>query len=58
VLPQNGPSVFDAALLGMALCLLIGILGSTLSALPTYVATSGGATGAAALAFGVTVRKL
>lgn len=42
----------------MALCLVAGIGGGAVSALPMYVATGGGATGAAAVALGVTVNEL
>ncbi|MCO8268744.1 hypothetical protein ACOZ4B_08075 [Haloferax prahovense] len=49
---------FDAALFGMAVFLLIGAVIGVVSALPTPLATGGGATGAAALAFGVTVSEL
>lgn len=56
--PNNAPSRFDAALAGMALCLLAGIGGAAVSALPTYLATSGGATSAAAVAVGVTMTDL
>ncbi|KAB1187589.1 MULTISPECIES: hypothetical protein [Haloferax] len=56
--PQDAPSRFDAALFGMALCLVAGAGGGVVSALPTYIATGGGATGAAAVALGVTVNEL
>ncbi|ADE04210.1 MULTISPECIES: hypothetical protein [Haloferax] len=49
---------FDATLLGMAVCLLAGAVAGVLSALPTALAAGGGATGAAALALGVTVSEL
>ncbi|KAB1193303.1 hypothetical protein GJR96_07530 [Haloferax sp. MBLA0076] len=58
MLPENAPTRFDAALLGMALCLAAGVGGGVVFALPTYVATGGGATGAAAVALGVTVSEL
>ncbi|WP_199180587.1 hypothetical protein [Haloferax marisrubri] len=55
-----GPLItrFDATLLGMAVCLLVGAVVGVVSALPTPLAAGGGATGAAALAFGVTVSEL
>ncbi|WP_424006747.1 hypothetical protein [Haloferax denitrificans] len=49
---------FDATLVGMAVCLLVGAVVGVVSALPTSVAAGGGATGAAALAFGVTASEL
>ncbi|WP_411964388.1 hypothetical protein [Haloferax sp. YSMS24] len=58
MVPQDAPSRFDVALVGMALCLVAGIGGGVVSALPMYVATGGGATGAAAVALGVTVNEL
>ncbi|WP_416840497.1 hypothetical protein [Haloferax sp. DFSO52] len=42
----------------MALCFVAGLGGGVLSTLPTYVATGGGATGAAAVALGVTASDL
>ncbi|MRW97366.1 MULTISPECIES: hypothetical protein [Haloferax] len=52
------PTRYDAALFGMALCLVAGLCGGVLSAFPTYLATGGGATGAAAVALGVTASDL
>lgn len=56
--PPNAPTRFDVALLGMALCLVVGVGGGFVSAFPAYVTTGGGATGAAALALGVTASEL
>ncbi|ELZ66114.1 hypothetical protein C457_15090 [Haloferax prahovense DSM 18310] len=49
---------FDATLLGMAVFILVGAVVGVVSALPTPLAAGGGATGAAALALGVTVSEL
>ena len=58
MLPQDAPTRFDVALLGMALCLVAGIGGGAVLAVPAYVTTGGGATGAAAVALGVTMNEL
>ncbi|WP_169317784.1 hypothetical protein [Haloferax mucosum] len=56
--PESLPSRFDAALAGMAFCLALGVVVGVTSALPTHVATGGGATGAAVVALGVTASEL
>ncbi|WP_396611702.1 hypothetical protein ACH9L7_16130 [Haloferax sp. S1W] len=42
----------------MAVCLVLGGVVGLVSAVPAYLATGGGATGAAALALGATVGNL
>ncbi len=48
---------FDAALLGMGVCLVAGLLAGFWSALPLYVASSHAAVAAAALGIAVTLHE-